>query len=870
MNQSKTITLDAVLRESILRDIKPTPTDTNTSALQNELTIDEVLRETFQRDTELNKLILTEAVNATKIANQIYNAKGVIWDDEDSAISAIKKIRDSKDWYSVRKKFKELHDKNLQSYLNSFLSTEDLDEVVSHITDILPKKYWQSETSTLKSRIRPYDPATGQQQLNIQRTPERTLKDKNISTVSGYVDKSIPVGSITHISSERQKKMWAAMYPGKPYAPETDTRPWQNKSREKILKNLGAEAIYSGVNTRQYTLMAYSNPKVEKTTTKDEITFTENNASFSAFPTQEFIWKPTSDGIKLYMPGKPMDPEGKLVKQGKKVIWIDNLVAIGGQQYRMDDAGNITSPGQNRQWKDTRTSSYAHFDDMDRLQTFLDWVGLIPVIGDFVDLINAIIYFGRGKTFEGILSLIAVIPVAGSVASLTAKTLYKNFLKILAKYKATKLLNISDSATRKAEFRKLFEKAVQDGGVNGRNAREIIEIVSKLSEYRAALSAWRVTFVRGLNKYKWIPGFEFIVKNTDDALQKAEREFKSFCDDLNKTTDEVISATSGSGKKSAAGTSGKDALKTGSKEIPGAAGKWWKRNLTKISNLLTKTAWRLPKSFRLSQANAIAKWFRKLVVSNPAVLKNILRTMPIADANKIVKTLIFRPGISKNAKVTFGLFSSKIGGGVTDLGTRISNNKCTIDELLAIVDKAFDPAVASKLNINIVAFKNLVASKAMSVGNMVYKEFIGSWWVGFLSYIRRDVPLSLPYWKQAGVPASKYIPELSQFKTAYAAEWGNIWKFAKRADVIYNEYQDVFEKYGFGVDTPNSVFVSILYHILSYDKILNSNQHISWLVQSWQKSDAGQNDATETKDVLLQADRLAHGELPSKLRAIKK
>ena len=158
----------------------------------------------------------------------------------------------------------------------------------------------------------------------------------------------------------------------------------------------------------------------------------------------------------------------------------------------------------------------------------------------------------------------------------------------------------------------------------------------------------------------------------------------------------------------------------------------------------------------------------------------------------------------------------------------------------------------------------------MSVGNMVYKEFIGSWWVGFLSYIRRDVPLSLPYWKQAGVPASKYIPELSQFKTAYAAEWGNIWKFAKRADVIYNEYQDVFEKYGFGVDTPNSVFVSILYHILSYDKILNSNQHISWLVQSWQKSDAGQNDATETKDVLLQADRLAHGELPSKLRAIKK
>ena len=60
MNQSKTITLDAVLRETILRDIKPTQTPNNKIDTTTEISLDTVLREAFRKDDKLNKLILSE------------------------------------------------------------------------------------------------------------------------------------------------------------------------------------------------------------------------------------------------------------------------------------------------------------------------------------------------------------------------------------------------------------------------------------------------------------------------------------------------------------------------------------------------------------------------------------------------------------------------------------------------------------------------------------------------------------------------------------------------------------------------------------------------------------------------------------------
>lgn len=82
-------------------------------------------------------------------------------------------------------------------------------------------------------------------------------------------------------------------------------------------------------------------------------------------------------------------------------------------------------------------------DNIDDIQHFLDWVGLLPIIGDAVDLGNSAIYFSRALyeqnrnntskatdlAIEGALSLVAVIPLVGSPIKLALKEL--PFLKIL-------------------------------------------------------------------------------------------------------------------------------------------------------------------------------------------------------------------------------------------------------------------------------------------------------------------------------------------------------------------------------------------------------------------------------------------------------
>lgn len=50
---------------------------------------------------------------------------------------------------------------------------------------------------------------------------------------------------------------------------------------------------------------------------------------------------------------------------------------------------------------------------MDYVQTGLDVVGMVPVIGDFADIINAVLYFKKGDVFFGLLSLASLIPIAG-------------------------------------------------------------------------------------------------------------------------------------------------------------------------------------------------------------------------------------------------------------------------------------------------------------------------------------------------------------------------------------------------------------------------------------------------------------------------
>ena len=116
---------------------------------------------------------------------------------------------------------------------------------------------------------------------------------------------------------------------------------------------------------------------------------------------------------------------------------------------------------------------------LDTLQTVLDFAGLIPVIGDALDLINAIIYFWREKYFEGFLSLIAIIPVVGSVISLGVKGAFKGIKtaiggsKILSKVGASNLVGRWWLKGDPKAIKELADKLLASGALTAKQLRDI-------------------------------------------------------------------------------------------------------------------------------------------------------------------------------------------------------------------------------------------------------------------------------------------------------------------------------------------------------------------------------------------------------------
>ena len=112
---------------------------------------------------------------------------------------------------------------------------------------------------------------------------------------------------------------------------------------------------------------------------------------------------------------------------------------------------------------------------MDKFQTVLDWLGLIPGIGDAIDVVNAIIYFARGKYIDGILTSLAVIPVIGSIVALglkmSIKTMGKGSMKLLSSIGRMRKGGKTAKAVEK-EWREAFLRSKQiDGEMLGTMAK---------------------------------------------------------------------------------------------------------------------------------------------------------------------------------------------------------------------------------------------------------------------------------------------------------------------------------------------------------------------------------------------------------------
>ena len=298
-------------------------------------------------------------------------------------------------------------------------------------------------------------------------------------------------------------------------------------------------------------------------------------------------------------------------------------------QFALDDDGNV---------------KYGHGKGLDQLQLVLDIIGFIPVVGDIVDIINAVIYYFRGRNFEAALSLIAVIPIVGSVIKWGAKGALKVgksatkvggelLTKGFNKLGVTKaLFKKGKSGVKEFEsvLQQLVDKKVLDAAdLKWLSTSDALNVISQ------KISKSRSVFKKYLSKeqFNMLDGG---LKNLDGAFVNLKKAVQNMAGDTGK----FIGAKGITTKAATPGT---------------WLGKAWK----KISTLIP-----LKKSFRYigqtiigrippKRARLIDEWIMKTVREDVLKDPNKLRTLVRTMSPKALKELGIPANQVKNFKKAF-------------------------------------------------------------------------------------------------------------------------------------------------------------------------------------------------------------------------
>lgn len=166
---------------------------------------------------------------------------------------------------------------------------------------------------------------------------------------------------------------------------------------------------------------------------------------------------------------------------------------------------------------------------LDKVQTFLDWVGLVPYIGDIVDAINALIYFIRagvdGKFMpnglNGLLSCIAIIPVVGSAISLPLKMLFKS----IPTGAATRVIKELYQGSGEKAARELVESATsaESKGLWGNLKRLLVKNADKIAD---GLKVWKDR-IKSLDVIPFAKWDNTLVGKLGDLIGRIEDFFRT-------------------------------------------------------------------------------------------------------------------------------------------------------------------------------------------------------------------------------------------------------------------------------------------------------------------------------------------------------
>jgi peptidoglycan hydrolase-like protein with peptidoglycan-binding domain len=160
---------------------------------------------------------------------------------------------------------------------------------------------------------------------------------------------------------------------------------------------------------------------------------------------------------------------------------------------------------------------------IDTIQSVLDYAGFIPVIGDALDAINALIYFIRKKFMDGIFSIVAIIPGVGTPLKLALSKLYNKIGKPLVEI--FKTLTKSGKGAANALFKLISNSSNFIKGL----AKPIFDLIKKGASKIA--SALGKVSVKGFNNkimdfsWGWVGLPNWAVKSLDGIVGQLKAFF---------------------------------------------------------------------------------------------------------------------------------------------------------------------------------------------------------------------------------------------------------------------------------------------------------------------------------------------------------
>jgi hypothetical protein len=369
------------------------------------------------------------------------------------------------------------------------------------------------------------------------------------------------------------------------------TKPWDGDFAqvEKQLKKLGAMPFPGDLMNPKDSKAHYELILKTDSGALDRLIFYHSGNVYSGNEGKTLNVKINADGDLELLDPATKDAEGNPVSAGILVASTDSY-SENGMSKRVATFNVEVAPEQEES-----------NDVLDTIQLILDFAGLIPGIGDAIDVINALIYFARGKVLDGFLSLIAIIPLVGSVISLTLKTALKP-LKWIGKA----LTDVFRGAKNADE---IWLAIKETGKISPEQLKLLAEGMQKFGDDIAGLRGW-------LSRNN-IPGL--------DERKAAEilEQFENFCRSNTRSIDDLLGASQRTGK---AIDASRTAFKTGRK-----VGEFAYKPLRNVWNRARKIGM-FPEKKIKQLSVALDLRFMRRMKADPKRLASILSTTPNAKA----------------------------------------------------------------------------------------------------------------------------------------------------------------------------------------------------------------------------------------------